>query len=178
MNTEIQEPIQKVEEIKPTQNNVKVDVVLEQKAKKPRKPLSQESIKKRADVLIRAREAKKLKSVNGKVDKPTPLKIKTEDDLKQLVEPVLSKLIETKKANKPPKEIAVKTEVDLEPIVNKIIETKKANKPPKQKVVKTEQEIIQKRINQIKQLETIVEEKIKQLKEDKKHKSLSLKNLF
>jgi hypothetical protein len=150
-----------------TQNNIKPELtegkqepinapVKVEKVKRPRKPLSEESKKKRADVLVRARQAK--------LDKLKETTIaKKKEDIKPLVEPIINQILETKKAQKPPKE---KTEVVV--------------KKPK----KTEDEKIMKKVQKKLQIESIVEDRLSEFKEalkqekKEKKKTLSIKNLF
>ena len=135
-------------------------VVIQEKVKKPRKPLSEESKKKRADALVIARQAK-LKKAN---ETPKPIKLKKEIDLKPVVEPLLNQILESRKAQKPPK---IKNEVT----------TKKP---------KTDEEKIMKKVNKKLQVEAIVQEKLTEfndmLKFEKQQKqnskSFSVKNLF
>ena len=136
-----QEPIKAVTTVAPVE-----------KVKKPRKPLSEESKKKRADVLVRARQAKldKLKQTTT---------TKKQEDIKPLVEPIINQILETKKAQKPPK-----------------VQPEAVAKKPK----KTEDEKLMKKIHKKMQIEAVVEERLSEFKEalNQQKKNLSLKNLF
>jgi hypothetical protein len=135
--------------------NAPVTVAPVEKVKKPRKPLSEESKKKRADVLVRARQAKldKLKQTTT---------TKKQEDIKPLVEPIINQILETKKAQKPPK-----------------VQPEAVAKKPK----KSEDEKIMKKVQKKLQIEAVVEERLSEFKDELKqkkerNKTFSIKNLF
>lgn len=145
----LDESVKPVEEIKPV---VPVEPPKPEKVKKPRKALSEQSKKNRADVLIKAREAKAQKRTVVNTDKIAKKKEKKEviEKIKTIIEPLENMISITKKKED-----------------NVIIDhsVKQKNKEEKQK-------------NKEEKILRLVDDRLRDYKESESKNNRSLRNLF